>query len=301
MSVTISLAKYGILAVAAVFPVIEAAVFGAMAVAVPAGNNIIAETIRALAAVAIVVAIGREYGPYHAIAAGIGLAGGWVASETVQDAFMAGFSQFISQWVNIAVEFALRGFLIGVAAGVGIAVSPIALLSPVIGFLLGLIAILATRAVGLLESALDGVVNAIFKGLPLGVKGLLAPYFGGISIGMIFLFTIAWFTFIVGAALGVAVGIAIVALALGWTVVFTLIGFIAFIGYIAGLTLANLLAHSRIDYMPFLDVILLVLFPWLGPALYTAGYATILTRRKSMGLYLISLGVLSLSLPKLPI
>ncbi|MBD6956103.1 MAG: hypothetical protein F9Y92_05635 [Thermoplasmatales archaeon] len=301
MSVSLTLGKYGILAVAAVFPVVEAAVFGAMAVAVPAGNNIIAETIRALAAVAIVVAIGREYGPYHAIAAGIGLAGGWVASETVQDAFMAGFSQFISQWVNVAVQFALKGFLLGVAAGVGIAVSPIALLSPVIGFLLGLIAILATRAVGLLESALDGVVHAIFKGLPLGVKGLVAPYFGGISIGMIFLFTIAWFTFIVGAALGVAVGIAIVAVALGWTVVFTLIGFIAFIGYIAGLVLANLLAHTRIDYMPFIDAILLVLFPWLGPALYTAGYAALLTRRKSMGLYLISLGVLSLSLPKLPI
>jgi hypothetical protein len=293
-------AKYGIVGLMAVFPTLEAAAYGAMSVAVPASKFPLAELIRALAAVAIVVALAKEHGIYYGVAAALGIAGGWVASNTVRDVFLEGLSSLFAPFVGSVLEFAFKGFVLGLVVGFAVALTPLWFLSTAVGFALGLLVLLSNRAVSLIEKALDGVVHAIFKALPLGVKGLVAPYFGGVTVGMILVLSASWILFALGAAVGVATAILITALAFGWTIFLTVLEAVAFLGYVAGLILAEMVTKSEVEFLIFVDALLLIVFPWLGPALYTAGYVALLTRRKAMGLYLISLGVLSLCLPKLP-
>lgn len=301
MSEVLPLAKYGIYILLAAIAPLDAFVFGAMAMSLGISDKPYLAIIQGIAVTAIVYLLARENFS-RGIAAALGAIGGTVIALNVNDIFLQAFGQFFGTVVTSLTNMVFRGLFLGIAAGVAIALSPHALLSIIAAFILGLLVQVVMRAMDLLESALEIITHALFKHLPIGVMALLAPYYGGIVIALPLAFAVVIFLTLVAIALGIAIGIAIVAIALSWTVVFTILGFVSLILFNAGLALAALLKPVKSSLMsPLIDTLVLLIFPYLGPALYTAGYAGLLTRKRALGLYLIGLGLFGATLPiKLP-
>lgn len=301
MSQILPLTKYGIYILLAAIPPLDAFVFGAMAMSLGISSKPYLAVIQGIAVAAIVYLIAKEDFK-RGIAAALGAIGGTVIALNVTDIFLQAFGQFFGTVITSLFDMILRGLFLGIAAGVSIALSPLSLLSIIVAFLLGLLIQIVMRAIDLLESTLEVATYALFKGLPIGVMALLAPYYGGVVIAIPLAFAVVIFLTLVAIALGIAIGIAIVAIALSWTVVFTILGFVSLILFIAGLALAALLKPVKASLMsPLIDTLVLIIFPYLGPALYTSGYAGLLTRKRALGLYLIGLGLFGAVLPiKLP-
>lgn len=300
-SQVLPLAKYGAFILLAVIPPFDAFVFGAMSMALFQSDKQYLAIIQGLAATAIVYIIAKE-NFVRGIAAAFGIISGAAISLNVTDIFLQGFGQFFGTVITSLIDMIYKGLLLGIVAGVAIALSPISLLSIIASFILGLLVLIVMRALDLLESALEIVTNAIFKAMPLGIMALIAPYYAGIVIAIPLAFGVVTFLTLVAIAIGIAIGIAIVAIALAWTVVFTITGFISMLLYIAGLALAALLRPVKSSLMaPLIDTLVLIIFPYIGAALYSAGYAGLLTRKRALSLYLIGLGLFGAVMPiKLP-
>lgn len=301
-SQVLPLAKYGIFILLAVIPPFDAFVFGAMSMSVGISDKPYLAIIQGIAATAIVYIIAKE-NFVSGIAAAFGIiSGAAISLLNVTDIFLQGFGQFFGTVITSLIDMTFKGLLLGIAAGVALALSPLSLVSILAGFIFGLLVQIIMRALDLLEFALEIVTHAIFKAMPLGIMALIAPYYGGIVIAIPLAFGVVTFLTLVAMAMGIAIGIAIVAIALSWTVVFTITGFISILLYIAGISLAALLKPVKSSLMaPLIDTLVLVIFPYLGPALYSAGYAGLLTRKRALSLYLIGLGLFGAALPiKLP-
>ncbi|QJF12421.1 hypothetical protein QIT50_gp09 [Pyrobaculum spherical virus 2] len=301
MSEVLPLAKYGIYILLAAIPPLDAFVFGTMAVSLGVSDKPYLAIIQGIAVAAIVYSLAKE-SFLRGIAAALGAIGSAVITLNVTDIFLQAFGQFFGTVVTSLIDMALKGLFLGIAAGVALALSPLSLLSIITGFILALLVQIVMRAIDLIESALEIVTHALFKGMPVGVMALLAPYYGGIVIALPLAFAIVIFLTLVAIAIGIAIGIAIVAIVLSWTVVFTILGFVSLLLFIAGVSLAALLKPVKASLMsPLIDTLVLLIFPYLGPALYTSGYAGLLTRKRALGLYLIGLGLFGAVLPiKLP-
>jgi hypothetical protein len=216
------LAKYGIHILLAAIPPLDAFVFGAMAMALGISDKQYLAIIQGIAVAAIVYSIAKEDFK-RGIAAALGAIGGAVTALNVTDIFLQAFGQFFGTVVSSLIDMTLKGLLLGIVAGVAIALSPMALLSIIVAFILALLIQIVMRAIDLLESTLEIATYALFKGLPLGVMALLAPYYGGVVIALPLAFAVVIFLTLVAMALGIAIGIAIVAIVLSWTVVFTVL------------------------------------------------------------------------------
>lgn len=301
MSEVLPLAKYGIYILLVAIPPLDAFVFGAMAVSLGISDKPYLAIIQGIAVTAIVYLIAKE-NFLRGIAAALGAIGGAVIALNINDIFLQAFGQYFGTIVTSLIDMTFKGLFLGIVAGVAFALSPLSLLSIIAGFILGLLVQIVMRAIDLLESALEIVTYALFKAMPIGVMALLAPYYGGIVIALPLAFAAVVFLTLVAIAIGIAIGIAIVAIALSWTVVFTILGFVALLLFIAGVSLAALLRPAKTSLMaPLIDTLVLIIFPYLGPALFTSGYAGLLTRKKALGLYLIGLGLFGAVLPiKLP-
>lgn len=301
MSEVLPLAKYGIYILLAAIPPLDAFVFGTMAVSLGISDKPYLAIIQGIAVAAIVYSLAKE-SFLRGIAAALGAIGSAVITLNVTDIFLQAFGQFFGTVVTSLIDMALKGLFLGIAAGVALALSPLSLLSIITGFILALLVQIVMRAIDLLESALEIATHAFFKGMPVGVMALLAPYYGGIVIALPLAFAVVIFLTLVAIAIGIAIGIAIVAIVLSWTVVFTILGFVSLLLFIAGVSLAALLKPVKASLMsPLIDTLVLLIFPYLGPALYTSGYAGLLTRKRALGLYLIGLGLFGAVLPiKLP-
>ncbi|MEM4863508.1 MAG: hypothetical protein QW706_10095 [Candidatus Nezhaarchaeales archaeon] len=302
MAEVLPLAKYGAFILLAVIAPLDAFVFGAMAMSLGISDQPYLAIIQGIAVTAIVYLIARE-NFIRGIAAALGVIGGAVIALNVTDIFLQAFGQFFGTVVSSLIDMVLRGLFLGIVAGVAIALSPMALLSIIVAFILGLLVQIVMRAIDLLESTLEIVTHALFKNMPIGIMALLAPYYGGIVIALPLAFAVVTFLTLLAMAIGIAIGIAIVAIVLSWTVVFGILGFVSMLLFIAGLALAALLRPVKSSLMaPLIDTLVLIIFPYLGPALYTSGYAGLLTRKRALGLYLIGLGLFGAALPvKLPI
>ncbi|MEM4897735.1 MAG: hypothetical protein QXR18_05970 [Pyrobaculum sp.] len=302
MAEVLPLAKYGAFILLAVIAPLDAFVFGAMAMSLGISDQPYLAIIQGIAVTAIVYLIARE-NFIRGIAAALGAIGGAVIALNVTDIFLQAFGQFFGTVVSSLIDMVLRGLFLGIVAGVAIALSPMALLSIIVAFILGLLVQIVMRAIDLLESTLEIVTHALFKNMPIGIMALLAPYYGGIVIALPLAFAVVTFLTLLAMAIGIAIGIAIVAIVLSWTVVFGILGFVSMLLFIAGLALAALLRPVKSSLMaPLIDTLVLIIFPYLGPALYTSGYAGLLTRKRALGLYLIGLGLFGAALPvKLPI
>ncbi|MEM1903413.1 MAG: hypothetical protein QXW44_07025 [Pyrobaculum sp.] len=302
MAEVLPLAKYGAFILLAVIAPLDAFVFGAMAMSLGISDQPYLAIIQGIAVTAIVYLIARE-NFIRGIAAALGAIGGAVIALNVTDIFLQAFGQFFGTVVSSLIDMVLRGLFLGIVAGVAIALSPMALLSIIVAFILGLLVQIVMRAIDLLETTLEIVTHALFKNMPIGIMALLAPYYGGIVIALPLAFAVVTFLTLLAMAIGIAIGIAIVAIVLSWTVVFGILGFVSMLLFIAGLALAALLRPVKSSLMaPLIDTLVLIIFPYLGPALYTSGYAGLLTRKRALGLYLIGLGLFGAALPvKLPI
>lgn len=297
MSQVLPLAKYGIYILLAAIPPLDAFVFGAMAMSLGVSDKPYLAVIQGIAVTAIVYLIAKENFP-RGIAAALGAVGGAVIALNVTDIFLQGFGQFFGPIVASLIKTAVRGLFLGIAAGAAIALSHYSLLSIIAGFIVGLFVLVVMRAIDLLESALEVATYSLFKGLPIGIMALLAPYYGGVVIALPLAFAVVIFLTLLATAIGIAIGMAVVAVGLSWTVVYAVLGFVSILLYIAGLSLVALLKPVKASIMsPLIDTLVLLLFPYLGPVLYTSGYAGLLTRKRALGLYLIGLGLFGAVLP----
>jgi hypothetical protein len=136
---------------------------------------------------------------------------------------------------------------------------------------------------------LEVAMNSLIKELNPGLTAILAPYLGGIFIGIPLSIFLAVFLFLVAFTIGAyaAMALAGIVLAAGLT------------AYSAGEVFSMLLFKpaSVFDISDIvLDAAAVIIFPVVAPALYAAGYAGLLSRRHRVtSLYLIALGVIGMA------
>mgnify|MGYP001772845484 CR=1 FL=1 len=284
--------KYGVLGVLAAFPVANAFVFGAMAVALGFPEHVITQIVQVLAAIAIVVTIGKREGFLSAVAAGIGLGMGGVASVFVQDAFIAGFSNALGGVLWNVWTLLIHMLGLGVALGLMLGVSgPFTVTFAVLGgVIVGFIQALLARLLSWVEGALEATASVLAKALPIGYLALAAPYLGGLLFGIPLALSVTLFLATIVLGIGLIIGMA---LASAFIVTIPFAG-MALLAYIAGFIMGRLAFRFTIAELgePLLDLLMLIIFPWAGPALFTAGYAMLLSRKRSKGLYAIGLAAL---------
>jgi hypothetical protein len=285
-----TIGKYGILGLAAAF--VPAFVHGAMAGAVGLSSNPAIATIQIIAYMAVVAHWTRN-NVVDGLLAGVGLAAGVIAVSQVHDLAVQGALYGIGVMVNAIVDYIITGFLMGLAYGFLIGISPTALLAGIVGFMFGALIMLLVRVGNLLTEALDLGVSALFKNISIGYAALIAPFIGGIFIGVPLGAMALVFGFALAFGLGFAIGLALASLFFMFGLVWAFLGLILDLGlFVAALVIFKTFTKSRDVIEIFLDLAVVFIFKFIGPALYAAGYAGLVTRRKATALYLIALGAL---------
>jgi hypothetical protein len=285
-----TIGKYGFLGVAAAF--VPSFVHGAMAGAVGLSSNQAVATIQIIAYIAI-VAYWTRNNVVDGLMAGLGLVTGVVAISMVKDLALEGLKYGIGTMVSTIVDYIIAGFLTGVAYGFLMGISPTAILAGLAGFLFGTLVMLLVRVGNLLTEALDIGVSALYRSLSMGYAVLVAPFIGGIFIGIPLGAMILVIGFALAMGIGFTLGLAIASLFFMFGLVWTFIGLILNLGlFVAGLVIFKTFTKSRDVIEIMLDLAAVFIFKFIGPALYSAGYAGLVTRRKSISLYLIALGAL---------
>jgi hypothetical protein len=278
------------LGVAAAF--VPSFVHGAMAGAVGLSSNQAVATIQIIAYIAI-VAYWTRNNVVDGLMAGLGLVTGVVAISMVKDLALEGLKYGIGTMVSTIVDYIITGFLTGVAYGFLMGISPTAILAGLAGFLFGTLVMLLVRVGNLLTEALDIGVSALYRSLSMGYAVLVAPFIGGIFIGIPLGAMILVIGFALAMGIGFTLGLAIASLFFMFGLVWTFIGLILNLGlFVAGLVIFKTFTKSRDVIEIMLDLAAVFIFKFIGPALYSAGYAGLVTRRKSISLYLIALGAL---------
>jgi hypothetical protein len=285
-----TVAKYGILGVMAAY--VPAFVHGAMAGAVGLSGNPAIATIQVIAYMAI-VAYWTRNNVVDGLMAGLGLVSGVVLISQVRDLAIQGILYGIGSLIYAIIDYIIAGFLMGVVYGFLIGISPTAILGGLVGFLFGALIMLLIRVGNLLTEALEIGISALFKSLNIGYAALVAPFIGGIFVGIPLGVMLLVFGFALAMALGFTLGLALAAMFFMFGLVWAFIGFIFNIGlFVAGLVIFKTFTKSRDVIEIMLDMAVVFLFRFIAPALYAAGYAGLVTRRKATALYLITLGAL---------
>jgi hypothetical protein len=152
---------------------------------------------------------------------------------------------------------------------------------------------LLVRVGNLLTEALELGVSALFKSLSLGYAALVAPFVGGILVGIPLGATLLVIGFALAMGLGFTIGLALASLLFMFGFVWAFIGLIIELGlFVAALVIFKTFTKSRDVIEILLDLAAVFIFKFVGPALYAAGYAGLVTRRRATALYLIALGAL---------
>jgi hypothetical protein len=289
-----TIAKYGVLGVAAAF--VPAFVHGAMAGAVGLSSHPATATIQIIAYMAIVAYWARQ-NVTDGLLAGLGLVSGIVVISQVRDLVMQGLVFGLGAIIYAIIDYIIAGFLFGLAYGFILGITPVALLASVAGFLFGLVIMLLVRVGNLLIDALELGISALFKSLPMGYAALIAPFIGGIFVGIPLGVMLLVFGFALAMGLGFAIGLALAALILLGSLFFLMpIAIMSLILYTSFLVVAIVIFKTfrrSTDVVELLlDLAAIFIFRFLGPALYAAGYAGLVTRYKTRSLYLIALGAL---------
>jgi hypothetical protein len=289
-----TIAKYGILGVAAAF--VPAFVHGAMAGAVGLSSHPATATIQIIAYMAIVAYWARQ-NVVDGLLAGLGLVSGIVVISQVRDLVMQGLVFGLGAFIHAIVDYIIAGFFFGLAYGFMLGITPASLLAGVAGFIFGVLIMLLVRVGNLLIDGLELGISALFKGLSMGYAALVAPFIGGIFIGIPLGVMLLVFGFALAMALGFAIGLAVAALILLGSLFFlmpiALMSMILYMGFFtAAVVIFKTIRRSTDVVELLLDLAAIFLFRFLGPALYAAGYAGLLTRYKARSLYLIALGAL---------
>jgi len=285
-----TISKYGILGLAAAF--VPAFVHGAMAGAVGLSGNPAVATIQIIAYMAI-VAYWARHNVVDGLLAGAGLGAGVIAVSQVHDLAVQGVLYGIGTLVHTIVDYIITGFLMGLGYGFLMGISPTAILAGLAGFLFGTLVMLLVRVGNLLTEALELGVTALFKNLSLGYAALIAPFVGGIFVGVPLGAMLLVFGFALAMGLGFAIGLALASLLFMFGFVWAFIGFILNLGlFVAALVIFKTFTKSKDVIEIILDLAVVFIFKFIGPALYAAGYAGLVTRHKATALYLIALGAL---------
>jgi hypothetical protein len=285
-----TIGKYGILGVAAAF--VPAFVHGAMAGAVGLSGNPAIATIQIIAYMAIVTHWARN-NVVDGLLAGVGLAAGVIAVSQVHDLAVQGVLYGLGVMMNTIIDYIITGFLMGLAYGFLMGISPTAILAGLAGFLFGALIMILVRVGNLLTEALELAVSALYKSLSIGYAALLAPFIGGIFIGVPIGAMVLVFGFALAMGLGFALGLALASLLFMFGYVLAFIGLILDLGlFVAALVIFKTFTKSRDVIEILVDLAVVFIFKFIGPALYAAGYAGLVTRRKATALYLIALGAL---------
>jgi hypothetical protein len=285
-----TIAKYGVLGLAAAF--VPAFVHGAMAGAVGLSGNAAIATIQIIAYMAI-VAYWARHNVVDGLMAGLGLFSGVVVVSQVHDLAVQGMFYGIGTLIYAIVDYIIAGFLMGLAYGFLMGISPTAILAGLAGFLFGALVMLLVRVGNLLTDALELGISALFKSLSIGYAALLAPYIGGIFVGVPLGAMLLVFGFALAFGLGFALGLALAALFFMFGLVWAFIGLILNLGlFTAALVIFKTFRKSTDVIEILLDLAVVFIFKFIGPALYAAGYAGLVTRYKARSLYLIALGAL---------
>ncbi|CAG25636.1 hypothetical protein PyrSV_gp17 [Pyrobaculum spherical virus] len=285
-----TIGKYGILGLLAAF--VPAFVHGAMAGAVGLSGNPAIATIQIIAYMAI-VAYWARHSVVDGLLAGIGLGAGVVAVSQAHDLAIQGILFGIGTLINTIVDYIISGFLMGLGYGFLMGISPTAILAGLAGFLFGVVVMLLVRVGNLLTEALELGITALFKNLSVGYAALIAPFVGGIFVGVPLGVMLLVFGFALAMGLGFVVGLAIASLLFMFGLVWAFIGFILNIGLlVAALVIFKTFTKSTDVIQILLDLAVIFIFKFIGPALYAAGYAGLVTRHRVRALYFIALGAL---------
>jgi hypothetical protein len=285
-----TIGKYGFLGLAAAF--VPAFVHGAMAGAVGLSGNPAIATIQVIAYMAI-VAYWAKHNVVDGIMAGLGLVAGVVAISQVRDLAIHGIAYGLGTVINAIVDYIIVGFMMGVGYGFVMGIAPTSILGALAGFLFGSLVMLLVRLGNLLTGALELAVSALFKELSIGYAALVAPFVGGIFIGVPLGAMLLVFGFALAMGLGFAVGLALASLFTMFGFVWTFIGLILYLGLmVAGLVIFKTFSKSTDVIEILLDLAIVFIFKFIGPALYAAGYAGLVTRHRVRALYFIALGAL---------
>jgi hypothetical protein len=285
-----TIGKYGVLGVAAAF--VPAFVHGAMAGAVGLSSHPVTATIQIIAYIAVVAYWARN-NVVDGLLAGLGVVSGVVAFSLVRDLAIEGLKYGVGTVIYSIVDYIIAGFLMGVVYGFLIGITPSALLAGVIGFLFGALIMLLIRVGNLLTDALELGISALFKSLSMGYAALVAPFVGGVFVGIPLGVMLLVFGFALAFGLGFSLGLALASLLSMFGLVWAFIGLILNLGlFVAGLVIFKTFSKSRDVIEIMLDLAAVFVFKFLGPALYSAGYAGLVTRYKARSLYLIALGAL---------
>ena len=289
-----TIAKYGVLGVAAAF--VPAFVHGAMAGAVGLSSHPATATIQIIAYMAIVAYWARQ-NVVDGLLAGLGLVSGIVVISQVRDLVWQGMAFGLSSIIYAIIDYIIAGFFTGLAYGFILGITPVSLLASVAGFIMGVVIMLLVRVGNLLIDALELGISALFKSLSMGYAALVAPFVGGIFVGLPLGVMLLVLGFALAMALGFAIGLTIAALILLGSVFFLMpVAIMSLILYTSLLVAAIVIfktVRKSTDIMELLlDLAAIFIFRFLGPALYAAGYAGLVTRYKARSLYLIALGAL---------
>lgn len=285
-----NIAKYSVLfLLAIVFPTL---VFGVMSVYI--GYSPMPFTIVQLIALAgVTIKLARERflnGVLFALGAAVySFLAGLI---NVPDLFLQGFSAILGPIVvgiwNTVFSFFAYSVVVGAMLGlIGILAAPVTAL---VSFLLTAVIMLIARLSRLLYEAAEAATSIFIKAIPNeGVMAVLAPYYGGILIGLPF--AIAFGVLAIGIAVwvGLMVGMAIV-------------GFMPFNTSLIlfGLTSIFTAILLKPEKIPVIDVVMdvaaLMIAPFTVPLIWTVGYALLTSRRYAhRGLYFIGLSAAALT------
>jgi hypothetical protein len=285
-----TIGKYGALGIAAAF--VPAFVHGAMAGAVGLSGNPAVATIQIIAYMAIVAYWARN-NVTDGLLAGLGLVSGVVVVSQVHDLAFQGMLYGIGTLIRVIIDYIIAGFLMGVVYGFLFGISPTAILAGLAGFLFGALIMLLVRVGNLLTEALELGISALFKSLGMGYAALIAPFVGGIFVGIPLGAMLLVVGFALAMGLGFSLGLALASLLFMFGLVWAFLGLILYLGlFVAGLVIFKTFSKSRDVIEILLDLAAVFIFKFIGPALYAAGYAGLVTRRKATSLYLIALGAL---------
>jgi hypothetical protein len=285
-----TIGKYGVLGLLAAF--VPAFVHGAMAGAVGLSGNMAIATIQIIAYMAI-VAYWTRHNVVDGLLAGLGLGAGVVVISQVRDLAVQGIAYGFGTMIQTIIDYVINGFVMGIVYGFMIGISPTAILAGIAGFLFGALIMILVRVGNLLTEALELGITALFKNISIGYASLIAPFIGGIFIGVPLGVMALVFGFALAFGLGFALGLALASLFFMFGLVWAFLGLILNLGlFVAALVIFKTFTKSRDVIEIMVDLAAVFIFKFIGPALYAAGYAGLVTRHRVTSLYFIALGAL---------
>jgi len=204
----------------------------------------------------------------------------------VPDLFLKGFSALLLPIFQTVWNLMLTYFAAGIALGalLGIAGAFSALVTGLLGFFVTLFIMVMLRLSRLLYEAVEAAATLFVKAIPSGIFAILAPYLGGMLIAAPLAAALGVLATAVALWAGLVIGLALTGF-MPWSV--TAISVFGFTSLFAG----YLFKPERTPLADVvLDVLALVVAPYLVPVIWTVGYAMLSSRRMAhRGLYFVGI------------